>query len=670
MGFDGIIQRLISEGVIAIYHDYRSGLLHDWSGNARGGINAANVVFNKKRLQYNTIGGVVEVADDATLRGLTGCLIARFKPGQAGAGPIASKYLNPNYQFYWAYNGASLDFIDTGAPYPNLACPANITGTHAINFANGGTPVGYLNGILLGNYSTTWNSAAVATNLKIGNFGTVNASVGQGLEYFLWVTRALTATEHQELYQQLQSLTWPNSVYDKSKKVNYVDVNDSTLVININGPIKNGKILDSRGFSSLISIPGSSNVNTLFGPLAKSYPGVPAGYNVSGAYPSVNNQSFTACMMVSEIPISGAGIVVHSAQVAGGGACAWFIVYGAPPGPGWLLQCNLGATATHSYGSYSPNKPTFISIKIDHTVPVFGISLDGVPYSIGRAIGAYRAFGSGGLILGGRTNNDAVTYDGLLGNLSMYSELKTDAWVRSRWVKIAQAAQLKTGWGAKASIANESTAGNFVGGGSTPIEILSGTWKTSLQVVNGELHKVVECVVAGTVWLDRKFMNINDTEGSYGAWRLSYGHVKDAVNVAHIALTSTAKAAWDAAGNTGYVLRLSATLAGDRLLRYSGGGAANLVFTMPNSLAPTNQIQVTRRFDNLWQGYQTPNMVTDPQITPPWAPSTDGPNTDAAYTTSLGMSFSLNAGDWVSLGTVRGEYALTKFLGEFDPREV
>jgi hypothetical protein len=466
-------------------------------------------------------------------------------------------------------------------------------------------------------------------------------------------------------------MSWPNKVYSKSKKVNYVDVNDSTLVRNINGPIKDGKILDSLGVSSLTSIPGSSNVNTLFGPLAKCYPGVSAGYNAGGTYPTVNNQSFTACMMVSEVPLSGAGAIVHSAQAAGGGTCAWYIVYGASPGPGWIMQCNLGATATHAYGSYSPNKPTFVSIKVDHTIPIFGMSLDGVPYSIGRTLGSYGGFGSAGLILGGRTNTDALTYNGLLGNLSIYSELKTDAWVRSRWVKIAQAAQLKTGWGAKVSIANESTVGNFVGNGSSPFEILSGTWKTSLQLVDGELHKVIECVAAGTVWLDRHFMNINSSEAAYGSWRLSYGHAKDTVNVAHIGLTSTSKAAWDGASNTGYVLRLSATAAGDKLLRYSGGGAANLCFNMPNSSAVTNQVQITRRFDNVWQGYQTPSIVAaDALATPPWAPSTDGPFIDGAYTTSAGMSFTFNPGDWVSLGTVRDTYSLTKFLGEFDPREV
>jgi hypothetical protein len=208
MGLGGILQELKTEGVLALYHDYRSGRLVDYSGNGRNGINASGVSFTKKGLQFNTTGAVVEVADDATLRGLTGCLVARFSLGQSSLCAIASKYLNPNYQFYWLCSGTTLTFTDAAAPTPTLATTLVYATTHAVNFSDGSIPVGYVNGNLLGNYSTTWTSAAVATNLKIGNFGTVNSQIGQNLEYFLWFSRQLTATEHSRLYGDLENMTW------------------------------------------------------------------------------------------------------------------------------------------------------------------------------------------------------------------------------------------------------------------------------------------------------------------------------------------------------------------------------------------------------------------------------------------------------------------------------
>ena len=448
-------------------------------------------------------------------------------------------------------------------------------------------------------------------------------------------------------------MSWPNKVYSRSKKVNYVDVNDSTLVRNINGPIKDGKILDSLGVSSLTSIPGSSNVNTLFGPLAKCYPGVSAGYNVGGAYPIVNNQSFTACVMVSGVPLSGAGAIVHSAQAAGGGTCAWYIAYSAPPGTGWLVQCNLGATATHIYGSYSPNKPTFVSIKVDHTIPIFGMSLDGVSYSIGRTLGSYAGFGNAGLILGGRTNTDVISYNGLLGNLSIYSELKTDAWIRLQWLKLAQAAQFQTGWGAKVSIANESTAGNFVGNGSTPFEILSGTWNLNTSTQFGELTKTIECIAAGTLWLDNSFLRVNSIEGAYGSWQLRLTH--NAGTASYVGLACSSKSAF--ASHNGYAMKLDAANV-KTLIRHAAA-----VETLVVALPAGEVSHIARRFDNVWSGFARADATPTSWVVGATA-------TDVTYTSSQGMCFTLNAGDRLSLSTVRGQNSLIKYLGEFSPAEV
>jgi hypothetical protein len=43
--------------------------------------------------------------------------------------------------------------------------------------------------------------------LEIGNDDVFSGTVGNMLRYLVWVTRPLTAAEHQELYQQLQALS-------------------------------------------------------------------------------------------------------------------------------------------------------------------------------------------------------------------------------------------------------------------------------------------------------------------------------------------------------------------------------------------------------------------------------------------------------------------------------
>jgi len=248
---------------------------------------------------------------------------------------------------------------------------------------------------------------------------------------------------------------------------------------------------------------------------------------------------------------------------------------------------------------------------------------------------------------------------------TLWSRALIAADVRKEWLQYARMVQLKTGWGSKVSIANESTVGNFVGNGSTPFEILSGTWKVSTQTVDGELHKVIECVGAGTVWLDRKFMNINSTEAAYGSWRGLFYHAPSATPTT-VALTATAKDTPSV--TTGYYFRGYNQEA--RFGRYSAGAFTDLrTLPAPGAALALANFQTGRKFNNEWQ--QSARLAPG-AYGPTWTDwqTSSPPDVSATYLTSEGMSFTANAGDWLSLGTVRDTYALTKFLGEFIPTEV
>jgi hypothetical protein len=469
-------------------------------------------------------------------------------------------------------------------------------------------------------------------------------------------------------------MSWPNKVYSQSMVPAYTRYNDTNMLFRYSGIKRDGKYLDASGngnsstLTEGVSVGRNKSIHfagqttsTVKSPITGTILNATTQNHSMGALvrpvvPSVNHGSLFGKGVTGAWSQQAAGGVEVSS--AGNMQLSWF--------NGAVYQSVGPQAVTHAqryHALYVFDNVAWIAYFYINGIlkgSVGAVVFSGaVPY----LLDPYRVGHTGSTLLPSNA--------GSVQDCTLWSRALVASDVRKEWLQYAPMVQLKTGWGAKVSIANENTVGNFVGNGSSPFEILSGTWKTSLQLVDGELHKVIECVAAGTVWLDRCFMGISSTEASYGSWRLSYGHAKDTVNVAHIGLTSTSKAAWDAASNTGYVLRLSATAAGDKLLRYSGGGAANLCFNMPNSSATTNQVQITRRFDNVWQGYQTPYIVAaNALLTPPWAPSADGPFTDATYTTSAGMSFTFNPGDWVSLGTVRDTYSLTKFLGEFDPREV
>jgi len=455
-------------------------------------------------------------------------------------------------------------------------------------------------------------------------------------------------------------MSWPNKVYSRSRATETADTNDPSLVRSIRGKVVNGKILDAKGVADLTVDKGTSSINSITGTYTQKLKTgvatvVAANTAATAPYPQTANEDFTANILAKEIPnVVQTFIASSNANI------------------GWALFINAGNTlffetliaAVYRYHALSVEagavfSARLISVKFNNATLQHSISVNGKPYSSGLALGAFGAITPTGLYLGGNApigtgSNGALSK---LDNFVIYSGLKSDAWVREQWVKVAQAAQLKTGWGSKVSIANESTVGNFVGNGSTPFEILSGTWKVSTQTVDGELHKVIECVADGTVWLDRKFMNINSTEAAYGGWRFFVSHADNALPTT-IALTATAKNT--PAVTTGYFLRVYNTLT--REGTYNAGIYTNfeLLGTGGGATEPL-EVQVRRRFDNVWQHHNR-------RIGQAWLTSTS--DTEATYLTSEGMSITANAGDWISLGTVRDNFAFTKYLGEFDPSEV
>lgn len=203
MGLGGIIQRLKTEGVILVYHDHRSGTLYDWSGNSRTGSPYVNNFFTKHGMCTESI---ITVTNDATLQAATtGTLIIRQTVTRASATP---NFANKGLQFIWVYSIGLNQYDLSLNSVSRTLNAAGLAGmqTHAVEFDGaGGTPIGYLNGNLLGNYSGVGTSVSAATNLNYG-YGS-NTAEKQGVEYFLWISRKLTAAEHQELYQQLQALS-------------------------------------------------------------------------------------------------------------------------------------------------------------------------------------------------------------------------------------------------------------------------------------------------------------------------------------------------------------------------------------------------------------------------------------------------------------------------------
>ncbi len=433
-------------------------------------------------------------------------------------------------------------------------------------------------------------------------------------------------------------MSWPNKVYSRSLVPIYTKYNDTNMLFRYSGAQRAGKYLDStinaNNSASLLRTNGSE-VGGVSLVSDTSYVNSPITGTILSAIAA--DHSMAAFIRVS-VPVA------NSRTVFGKGVTGAWSFYPAGgisvrASDSTILLTWYDGGADYNYLTFVPpsfSMPYHVLYVLDHTNDTGYLYVNGFfvtsnnPLNISAGV-AYAAepyrLGISGSTITTSTAGFSVK------DCTLWSRALIAADVRKEWLQYARMVQLKTGWGSKVSIANESTAGNFVGNGSTPFEI------------------------AGTIWLDRHFMGINSAEASYGGWRFFVSHAASATPTT-IALTATAKNTPSV--TTGYYLRVYDTET--RTGSYNAG-----VYTDFETLATGGgateplEVQVRRRVNNAWWHHNR-------RISQPWL--TSGSDTDATYLTSEGVSITANAGDWISLGTVRDNFAFTKYLGEFDPSEV
>lgn len=452
-------------------------------------------------------------------------------------------------------------------------------------------------------------------------------------------------------------MSWPNKVYSQSMVPKYTRYNDTNMLFRYSGVKRDDKYLDASGNGNSSTLTAGVSVgrnksihltgqttSTVKSPITGTILNATTQNHSMGALvrpvvPSVNYSSLFGKGVTGAWSQQAAGGVEVSS--AGNMQLSWF--------NGAVYQSVGPQAVTHAqryHALYVFDNIAWIAYFYINGVlngSVGAVVFSGaVPY----LVEPYRVGHTGSTLLPANT--------GSVQDATLWSRALVAADVRKEWLQYAPMVQLKTGWGAKVSIANESTVGNFVGNGSTPFEILSGTWNLNPSIQFGETTKTIECIAAGTLWLDNSFLRVNSAEGAYGSWQLRLTH--NAGTASYVGLACSSKSAF--ASHNGYALKFD--IVNTKSVIRHAAAVENYVVGLPSGEVS----HVTRRFNNVWAGYSRrdafPNLWNDVGFT----------GTDATYTSSLGMCFTLNAGDRLSLSTVRGQNSLVKYLGEFSPTEV
>lgn len=208
MGLGGILQRLKTEGVLVLYHDYRMGTLTDYSGTGNTAIITAP--WTTKGVKCLTSAHNISVTENASLRLTVGTLIlmADFNSFTA---TIEKRLISKRD----AINGTNYDLraVNTGITLFDgtntrfLAVATNGSKCIAVNFSNGTIAEGFINGVSRGNFSGASAITATTSAFQICNSAINPLSFLDAIaRATIIVNRKLTAAEHAELYYYLQRL--------------------------------------------------------------------------------------------------------------------------------------------------------------------------------------------------------------------------------------------------------------------------------------------------------------------------------------------------------------------------------------------------------------------------------------------------------------------------------
>jgi len=638
-----LIQQLIRDSELVLYHDYRSRSFRDWSGNGNDGV-PTSVDWTGRGIQFPDGTSWIQVPDSLELRLTEGTLVALGDfDSQTTAEQIVSKR-DAGGTNYGMYIAASFVRLYDGTNTREIS--ESIIGKKyiALNMANGETGEYFADGISQGNLDDTSSISANDAPLYIGNYYNAVAS-NRNLHSTLWgiliINRKLTPAEHASLYDELVSLKFPTTSAGRSHVSLLPDTGESSLVGAWDMDISDGIISDSAGTADMTVIGGAEQRKSIIGKSinldgdTQYCKAAVADYRSSDSAGTISVWGKAGYEGVSFVSSSNESNFFH------------FLHFSSHSNKIYITQLNSDDfdDMNQVYADTTPIK--YINIWQHFVLTSNGsrykMYIDGVEQSLGVQSGF-----DNGAWFADTTDRDNITIgvvdaSGMLlyqfkkeiaSPVEIYNEEKDVDWVTRRYLEGARAVQFKTGWGVKESIANE-TSGLL---SSSSFQISTGTWKVTNDTINGSVAKCIENVADGILYIPTTCFKIdNNAEAAYGSWEF-WVKKTDAgeVTIGFISTDTTANG-YNIVAGTDETVKVAESGVGDMI---TGGSIAVDTWT---------KIKVTRRTSDEFELF-----VDDISI---------GTASDDTIIGSDYLVFDMDAGDKILYSSVNGEYCISKHLG-------
>lgn len=202
-----LITQLKREGVLRLFHDYRSGTLRDLSGNGNHGT-GSNIRFIKGvGVVFRNPDGYIVVANSASITLTEGAFVIFSDLDkleiQAPVSWVFSKRDAGGINYDFRLNsGPQWQFYD-GTASRILADDYRGAKSVGVNFGNGVVAQGYKTGIYAGLFSAASTITADDAPLYIGNWHSATSSMLNPMKAVILCSRQLTAKEHATLVKEV-----------------------------------------------------------------------------------------------------------------------------------------------------------------------------------------------------------------------------------------------------------------------------------------------------------------------------------------------------------------------------------------------------------------------------------------------------------------------------------
>jgi len=664
------LSNLIRENVVVCFIDARSGDLTD-RGSLRlnNGVPSSGCRWSGRALTFPATTDEVTVADSASLAitNMSIVMLGRFQ-SQITTEYLVSKRSGGNTHFQFSLYAANLGFYD-GVNARNVT--ADVRGKRGVGVTcqSGGTPIGYVDGISVGNFSGVSTITADAVALEIGNWADVARCLSP-LEAVVMVNRVLTATEMAAVHSDLVNMRWPSRYVSLAKRVQGSAIGEPTLKAGYTlKPVGASVASHDGAFTGTISGQASSR-ESILGPaleLGRVTGAVDLGIGNATINPIVDShwvevwaRPLDVAMVDANVPIIGKGLI---------GAWSIYNNFGILHAADYVLYwCNNVPAIVQVNGPTSRNKLTHLLYQVDRATNNAYLYIDGVQYGPTAITTIWASSATNWVV--GKCGSTTVTIDegfgGLVCNPRIGLGVLTAAQVQARYLEGARAIQFKTGYGFQVSPVREGgVLGQQIGGTSSPFRAgdTTGRWLIETDTIEGKSCKVLTCQTAGSLYIPASYFgDSTPTENAFGTWDLWVRPIGNVI------IYPVASGSPIVGSLLGYRTYFGAAGGGSAYsLAEMSPGSSTFCYKSSGAFTPGGGVWLRYRLTRSITGSFS-QYLNGVLIPAPFDVGTN-PIINVVRLVSSYMVFILTAGDKIALGDSLGGHGLVKMLGVCTPSE-